>query len=134
MLQPVRWVFLLILRGVLSLRYRITLIGQADVLKHPGPFLILPNHPAFAEPPNLIARLWPIFRMRPMLLETNFQNPVLAPFAWLLRAIRVPDTERASALARQQAEAAVATVVAGSGAVPSPQLIVAVKVLGSLAM
>ena len=38
-------------------------------------------------------------QMRPLLLETNFQNPVLAPFAWLLNAIRMPDLEKASAMA-----------------------------------
>ena len=53
------------------------------MLKHPGPYLILPNHPAYADPPNLLARLLPYFQMRPVFLETNFQNPVMAPFAWI---------------------------------------------------
>ena len=35
--------------------------------------------------------------MRPLLLETNFKNPLLAPFGWLLRAINMPDIIRASA-------------------------------------
>ena len=55
------------------------------MLTKPGPYLILPNHPAYIDPPNVLAHLWPTFRMRPMLLETNFENPFLAPFAWLLR-------------------------------------------------
>ncbi|MDB5308910.1 MAG: hypothetical protein JWO38_3112 [Gemmataceae bacterium] len=111
MLGPVRWVVWAIIRVILSLRYQLTVTGKDDVFKHPGPYLILPNHPAYADPPNLLARLWPAFRMRPMFLETNFQNPVLAPFAWLLRGIRVPDTDRASAEVRLRAEAAVGAVV-----------------------
>jgi long-chain-fatty-acid--[acyl-carrier-protein] ligase len=70
----------------------------------------MPNHPAYADPPNVLLRLWPKFQMRPLLLETNFQNPLLGPFGWLLRAIKVPDLDRASADARQRAEQAVATV------------------------
>jgi hypothetical protein len=41
-----------------------------------------------------------------MLLETNFQNPFLAPFGWLLNAITVPDLDPASAEARRRAEGA----------------------------
>ncbi len=107
MLWPIRWLFWIILRAVLSCRYWLTLEGTREVFRHPGPYLILPNHPAYADPPNLLVRLWPWFKMRPMLLETNFQNPVLAPIAWLLRAINVPDVTTASAESRQRAEEAV---------------------------
>lgn len=112
MLEPVRWVIWLVLRGVLALRYRFALAGVPDVRRHPGPYLILPNHPAYIEPPYLLTRLWPVFHARPMLLETNFQNPLLAPLMGLLRAIRVPDTDRASAEARDRASEAVQNAVA----------------------
>jgi acyl-CoA synthetase (AMP-forming)/AMP-acid ligase II/1-acyl-sn-glycerol-3-phosphate acyltransferase/acyl carrier protein len=111
MLGPVRWLVWALVRILLALRYRVTMRGQAEALRHPGPYLILPNHPAYIDPPNILVRLWPAFRMRPMLLETNFESPILAPFAWLLRAIRVPDTERASAEARARAEAAVQAAI-----------------------
>ena len=111
MLAPIRWLVCIIMRVVLSLRYRVTLHGLPEVLAKPGPYLILPNHPAYADPPNMLARLWLSFKMRPLFLETNFHNPVLAPFAWLLRGIRVPDTDKASAEVRQRAEAAAGTVV-----------------------
>ena len=94
MLWPVRWIVWAMARLLLVLRYWVTVRGKNDVLRRPGPYLILPNHPAFIDPPNVMIRLWPTFRFRPMLLETNFESPVLAPFAWLLRGIRVPDTER----------------------------------------
>ena len=115
MLQMIRWIAWTTLRFVLSLRYRLRFKGLDEVLKRPGPYLILPNHPAYADPPNIIMRLWPSFKMRPLFLETNFHNPVLAPFALLLRGIRVPDTAKASAEARVRAEAAANAVVEALG-------------------
>ena len=82
MLGPIRWIVCIVMRVVLSLRYRVTLHGLPEVLAKPGPYLILPNHPAYADPPNMLARLWLSFKMRPLFLETNFHNPVLAPFAY----------------------------------------------------
>ncbi|MBX9583541.1 MAG: AMP-binding protein [Gemmataceae bacterium] len=110
MLWPFRWLCWAAVRLLLSLRYWLTVRGADAVFRHPGPYLILPNHPALMDPPNLLVRLWPRFQMRPMLLETNFQNPVLAPVMGLARAIRVPDTDTASAEARQKAEEAVRQV------------------------
>lgn len=111
MLGPIRWALWLPIRVLLWLRYWVTVRGKADVLRRPGPYLILPNHPAYIDPPNLLVRLWPAFRMRPMLLETNFENPALAPFAWLMNGIRVPDTDRASTEARQRAQGAVQAAI-----------------------
>jgi long-chain-fatty-acid--[acyl-carrier-protein] ligase len=98
-------------RVILWFRYSLSVAGRADAARHPGPFLVLPNHPAYADPPNVVAALWPTFRFRPMLLETNFQNPVLAPIAWLLRAIKVPETAVASAEVRERAQGAVAAAI-----------------------
>lgn len=97
---------------ILGLRYRRRVVGMEDVFRTPGPYLILPNHPAYVDPPNVIVALWPRFKMRPLLLESNFRSPVLAPFAWLLQAIKVPDISEASAEARQRAQGAVDAVIA----------------------
>ncbi len=102
----------LLARLLLSLRYRTTVVGLDAVFKKPGPYLILPNHPAYCDPPTLLAALWGKFRMRPMLLETNFQSPIMAPLAWMLRAIKVPETEKASLEARRRAEQSVQEVIA----------------------
>src|SRR5262249_29661217 len=77
-----------------------------EVTARPGPYLILPNHPGYMDPANVFRALWGTFRMRPMLAEKNFRSPFLAPFGWLLRAIKVPETDRASAEAKRRAEAA----------------------------
>ena len=63
------------------------------------------------KPINVITQMWPAFQIRPLVLETNFQNPILAPFAWLLRAIKVPALVSASAEERRQTEQAFANVV-----------------------
>src|ERR671923_2053907 len=102
MLWPIRWLVWAIMGAVMACRYKVRVVGKPEVFAKPGPYLILPNHPALADPPNLITHLWPAFKMRPLLLETNFQNPVLAPFGWFLRAIRMPDIVKASAEDRQR--------------------------------
>src|SRR5262245_33678835 len=112
LLAPFQWLAWLLLRAVFALRYRVRVVGKSEVFKKRGSYLILPNHPALADSPLIIAHLWPAFRARPLLLETNFQNPILAPFGWLLGAIRMPDLTKASAENKQRAEAAVATVIA----------------------
>ena len=111
LLQPLRWLVWAAGRLALAVRYKVHVAGTADVFRHPGPYLLLPNHPAYADPPNLIVRLWPAFRPRPLLLGSIFANPLLAPFGWLLRAVKVPDLAEASAEARHQAEAAVAAAI-----------------------
>src|ERR1700722_5035082 len=112
MLTPIRYVVWILSRIVLSWRYRLEVTGLEGKIRQPGPYLILPNHPGYMDPPNVFRALWGKFRMRPMLLETNFKSPVLAPFGWLLRAIKMPETERASAEATRRAEAAVGAVIA----------------------
>ncbi|MEO2089277.1 MAG: 1-acyl-sn-glycerol-3-phosphate acyltransferase, partial [Gemmataceae bacterium] len=111
LLQPLRWLVWLAGRLLMSLRYWVTVRGTEEVFRKPGPYLVLPNHPGFSDPANVLARLWNVFRFSPVANEANFQNVVLGPFAWLLRTIPVPDMEKASAEAHQRASAAAAEVV-----------------------
>ncbi|MCS7021369.1 MAG: AMP-binding protein [Gemmataceae bacterium] len=101
-----------ILRRVLACRYRVRLTGLTDVVQRPGPYLILPNHPAYADPPIVIAWLWPIFQMRPVLLDSIFRHPLLAPFRWLFRGIAIPDFQRIGQREREQIEAARQEIIA----------------------
>ena len=111
MVWLLRWLVWAFFRVLLALRYRVRFVGAEAVFRHPGPYLILPNHPAYCDPPNLIVRMFPWFKARPMALETNFQNPILGFIAWLINPIRVPDTDRNSADARDRAQAAVSSVI-----------------------
>jgi long-chain-fatty-acid--[acyl-carrier-protein] ligase len=111
LVQPFRWLAWFVVRFVMSGRYRVRVVGQDEVFRKPGPYLVLPNHPGYCDPPNIIVKLWPAFRFRPMLLETLFQNPILGPFSFLLRAIKIPDVDKASAEARRRAGDAVAEAI-----------------------
>jgi long-chain-fatty-acid--[acyl-carrier-protein] ligase len=108
MLGPVRYLVWLFGRVVLSLRYRQTVTGLWDAARRPGPFLVLANHPGYTDPPAVFRALWGRLRIRPVLRETNFRSPFLAPLGWVLGAIKVPETDTASAEAHRRAEAAVA--------------------------
>ncbi len=111
-LRLLQWLVWAVMRGVLGCRYRVRLQGLEQVRQHPGPYLILPNHPAYADPPLVIAHLWPVFHMRPVLLESNFRNPLLAPFRWLFQGISVPDVTRVSQADRERLAAATEQVIA----------------------
>jgi acyl-CoA synthetase (AMP-forming)/AMP-acid ligase II/1-acyl-sn-glycerol-3-phosphate acyltransferase/acyl carrier protein len=113
MLRALRFLLWLVARLILSLRYRVRVRGLEKVGDQEGPFLILPNHPAFVDPPILLTALWPTLHPRPLLYEGNFRNPVLYPFVLLLDALRVPDLEQASAEARRRADQAIADVIDG---------------------
>ncbi len=107
MLRLLRWVGWVFARFVLALRYSVTVKGKKEVLAKPGPYLVLPNHVGFTDPPNVIVHLWPMFDFRPVANEVNFGNPVLGAMAAVLRTIKVPDMEKASAdAARRAADAA----------------------------
>ncbi len=109
---PFRWLAWAFVQALVWMRYRVTVRGLDAVAGKPGPYLVLPNHPAYTDPACVLAALWPRFKVRPMILETNFRNPILAPYGFLLRAIRIPDTDKPSAAVRQQAEAAIAEAAA----------------------
>ncbi len=108
----IQWLTWCVGRMVMAWRYRVKLIGIDEALSSPGPYLILPNHPAYCDPPNVLVRLWPYFKLRPMLLETNFRHPPLAQFAWVMRSIPIPDIDTASVAARQRVVDSVAAAVA----------------------
>jgi len=105
-----RWLLWGVARLVFGLRYRIRLHGVDGVRSLEGPILILPNHPAYIDPPIVLTMLFPLFRPRPLLLERNFRSPLLYPLMRVLKAIRVPDLERTSAEARQRTAEAIDSV------------------------
>lgn len=106
-----RYLFWAVFRGILALRYRIRIQGQEQLEELKGPTIILPNHPAYIDPPVVLLSLWPKLKPRPLLFEGNFQNPLFYPLMKLLRAIPLPDLERPSAKARARTEQAIAEVI-----------------------
>lgn len=102
-------------RGVLGLRYRVKVLGEPRELQDVKGALILPNHPAYMDPPLVITTLSAKLKPppRPMLLARIFENPLLFWLPQALNAVRVPDLTRPSVAARRETEAAIAEIVEG---------------------
>ncbi len=103
MLRLIRWAGWLLARLLFALRYSVTVKGSQEALAKPGPYLILPNHVGFTDPPNVYVHLWPLFDCRPVANEVNFGDPILGTIAAVMRTIKVPDMERSSADAAKRA-------------------------------
>jgi acyl-CoA synthetase (AMP-forming)/AMP-acid ligase II/1-acyl-sn-glycerol-3-phosphate acyltransferase/acyl carrier protein len=113
MLNLLRYPLWALVRLLISLRYRIVVHGAEQLRGLKGRTLILPNHAGYIDPVLLLTLLWMSLRPRPMLLESSFRDPLLHPLLKLLNAVRVPDLERPSAQAREQAQQAIAEVIEG---------------------
>ena len=110
--QVLRWIVWAYGKLIFWMRYRVTVVGKQEVFAKPGPYLILPNHPAYSDPPNLCLQLWPAFQFRPLALETNFKSPMLKPLGWMADAIQIPDLDKASGEARDRMRAAIESIAA----------------------
>jgi long-chain-fatty-acid--[acyl-carrier-protein] ligase len=102
-----RYALMMFARWVSWLRYRVRVQGLDRLPDEPGPFLLLPNHPGFIDPPLVLTALWPRFRPRPMVLARMFNNPLLYPLIKFLNALEVPDLNTASMQAREQTRKAI---------------------------
>jgi acyl-CoA synthetase (AMP-forming)/AMP-acid ligase II/1-acyl-sn-glycerol-3-phosphate acyltransferase/acyl carrier protein len=113
MLNLLRYLLWSLARLLVSLRYRVVVHGAEQIRGLHGGILILPNHCGYIDPVLLLTILWHSLHPRPMLLESSFRNPLLHPLLKLLNAVRVPDLDRPSVEARQQARQAVTEVIEG---------------------
>jgi long-chain-fatty-acid--[acyl-carrier-protein] ligase len=119
MLDLLRSMFWALVRMMLSLRYRVRLHGREQLRRLRGPVLILPNHPAYIDPPLVLGSFWPRLRPRPVIYEGffhkpgYFRTPFSAPLVKFLDALLVPDRDQPSARSRAQARETVGQVIAG---------------------
>jgi acyl-CoA synthetase (AMP-forming)/AMP-acid ligase II/1-acyl-sn-glycerol-3-phosphate acyltransferase/acyl carrier protein len=113
MLAPVRFFLWALFRLLLSLRYRIRVHGAEQLRDLKGGSVVLPNHPAYIDPPLAFMSLWRLLQPRPLLYEGNFHNPVFYPLMKLMRAVPLPDMERPSAKARARTARAIGEVIEG---------------------
>jgi long-chain-fatty-acid--[acyl-carrier-protein] ligase len=102
-----RYAFWLFSKCLLWLRYRVEVRGLDKLRGQEGPFLILPNHPGYIDPPIVLTALWPLLKPRPMLFADMFNNPFLYPLMKALDALEVPDLDKASMQAREQTQKAI---------------------------
>src|SRR6516165_4771318 len=111
MFDLLRYLLWALARVLLSLLYRVVVHGAEQLRGLQGGILILPNHCGYIDPVLLLTILWPSLHPRPMLLESSFRNPLLHTLLKLLHAVRVPDLDRPSVEARQQARQAITEVI-----------------------
>jgi long-chain-fatty-acid--[acyl-carrier-protein] ligase len=112
MRRLLQWFLWCLATVILPLRYRVRITGL-DKLRGIKRALVLPNHPAYVDPPMILKIFWPALRIRPMLLGQMFQNPLLFWMPKLLDAVQMPDLEQHSEEARRRAEMGIETIIAG---------------------
>jgi long-chain-fatty-acid--[acyl-carrier-protein] ligase len=114
-----RWIFWTLARLVLALRYRVRVRGLEQLRGLKRPVLVLPNHPAYIDPPLLLSALWPTLRPRPLIYEGFFRDrgylltPLSNAVLRLLDGLLVPDLSSPSAKARARAEQVLGEMVQG---------------------
>ena len=85
-----------LIRYVLRLRYRVQVIGAEQLRTVTGPTLVMPNHPAYIDPPLLLSHVRLGRPLRPIVYAGIFRRPLLYPFMRLIGAFEVPDLGRQS--------------------------------------
>jgi 1-acyl-sn-glycerol-3-phosphate acyltransferase len=104
--------FSLLLRILLSLRYRITITGMTDIPAHVSnkkPVLFMPNHPALIDPLIIYAILAGL-EPRPLADEHQMKSPFGAFAAKLARPIFIPDPGEGTIAAKRRAVESMRTV------------------------
>jgi long-chain-fatty-acid--[acyl-carrier-protein] ligase len=108
-----RWLMWLVAWFTLPRRYAVRVHGREQLRDLRGPTLFLPSHPAYVDPMLVLLTFWPQFRLRPLLAEGMFNNPLFRPLMYLVNAVRLPDLLHSSAEAQVRAEKAVQDVIDG---------------------
>jgi acyl-CoA synthetase (AMP-forming)/AMP-acid ligase II/1-acyl-sn-glycerol-3-phosphate acyltransferase/acyl carrier protein len=98
-----RRIFWIVVRLLLRLRYRVTTDGCEQLERLSGPVLVLPNHPAYVDPPTVLSHTASgLFQkglrqpLRPLVFSGTYRVPPLLPLMKLVRAFEVPDLSSAS--------------------------------------
>lgn len=99
-----------IVRGLLSLRYRVRATGL-DTIQPGGPFLILPNHPGLMDPVIIMSLLYGL-RPRPLGDQAQLGSFFGKIAARLMNAVIIPDIRRDGISARDQVRAGMDTIMA----------------------
>ena len=99
----ISWIFWVVVRLLLRLRYRVTTDGCGQLEGLSGPVLVLPNHPAYVDPPTVLSHTTSgLFQrglkqpLRPLVFSGTYRVPPLLPLMKLVRAFEVPDLTSAS--------------------------------------
>ncbi len=104
-------------RWMLRFRYRVRVEGAENLSDLEGPTLVLPNHPAYVDPPLVSSQIRLHQPLRPLVFSGTYRIWILRPLMWLVRAFEVPDlsspSRQAADKARDMIDAATARLQAG---------------------
>ncbi len=101
-----------ILRRILELRYRVRVDGLKAARGLSGPVLVLPNHPAYIDPPIVMSHVRLPQPLRPLVFSGTYRVPFLFPLMKLARAFEVPDLSAQSRAASERTKDLIDAVVA----------------------
>ncbi|WP_040352820.1 AMP-binding protein [Blastopirellula marina] len=110
LLQKIMWATL---RFLLRFRYRVQLHGLEELRSVQGPILVLPNHPAYVDPPLVLSHLRFGRSLRPLVFADTFRSWIFYPFCKASHAFEVPNLKSHSRDAHRQTTEMIDRVVAG---------------------
>ncbi len=99
----------------LRLRYRVTVEGAEGLSSLQGPTLILPNHPAYVDPPLVLSHLRLGRSLRPLVFSGIYRLLPLRPLMAMVDAFEVPDLSAQSRDAQAKTLGMIEAVVARIG-------------------
>ena len=102
-----------LVRCLVRLRYRVRVNGLETLSDLQGPTLVLPNHPAYIDPPLVLSHLRLSAPIRPVVTAMMYRRAALYPMMRLVEALEVPELEEHSHGAREQTLAMIDAVVQG---------------------
>ncbi|MBA2117294.1 1-acyl-sn-glycerol-3-phosphate acyltransferase [Bremerella alba] len=80
-----------VLRRLLHRRYQVEVKGLEKLEALEGPILVLPNHPAFVDPPTVLSHLRFGKSLRPLVFTDTYRSPIFYPFMKIIDAYEVPN-------------------------------------------
>jgi 1-acyl-sn-glycerol-3-phosphate acyltransferase len=98
-------------RLLLSFRYRTTVSGLEQLKSLSGPTLVLPNHPAYIDPPLISSHIRLHKPLRPLVFSGTYRMLGLRPLMGLVDAFEVPDMSAHSRDAQAKVFAMIDSVV-----------------------
>ncbi len=100
---------------LLRLRYRVTVEGAEGLSGLKGPTLVLPNHPAYIDPPLVLSHLRLGTALRPLVFSGIYRLLPLRPLMAMVDAFEVPDLSAQSRDAQAKTLEMIDAVVARIG-------------------
>lgn len=103
--------FWAVCRLLLSFRYRTEVVGAEKLKSLSGPTLVIPNHPAYIDPPLISSHLRLHKPLRPLVFSGTYRMAALRPIMAMVDAFEVPDMSAHSRDAQSKVLAMIDSVV-----------------------